>query len=692
MIEDRHMKHLHGTHVTQEAGKKAKMVKPGARKKRKSRAPQEFPTARLTGTCIALEPRILFDGAALATGAEVVQDTTTQDQPGVPDAKSETGTDSSTNTEASKSEAIWSSGLSLSTPSDRKEIVFIDTRVANYQTLMDGIDPAAEVILLDHTRDGIEQMSEVLSHRSDIDAIHVISHGNQGRMILGTGDLNVESMQRVYVDELAMINRALSRGADFLIYGCNFGEGIVGQDAANRLSELIGADVAASNDLTGAQSLGGDWDLEYTTGTIESGVITSSTTQRSWESLLATPIANDDPEHYNTYLSSLNPVGYWRLGESSGTTVVDEIGTNSGTYANSPTLSVSGATLDDTDTSVTFAGTPDNDTGDYAEIAHHGDYLIDEGTIQLWFNTSDVTQNAYLFSKDHNGFGNGGHVQIGINPSSHVTVRLQDTVTEYTLESTTALTADVWHHVAFTFGVAGMELYVDGVLEATDVYTGGLGTSSGGSGNTEPIVLGASSQTSTAGSATPTNLHYGGKIDEVAILNTQLAPEQVKNLYAAVQPDYSVSEEGTVNIPVGQGVLINDYDADGDPLTASNLDTTGALGLVTLNADGSFDYDPNGQFNTLAVGQTSTDTFTYTANDGGTNSAPATVTMTVTGENDAPVLTPASPTLTTITEDQTNNSGDLVSAIVGASITDVDTGAVEGIAITGLERQRDVGI
>jgi VCBS repeat-containing protein len=184
-----------------------------------------------------------------------------------------------------------------------------------------------------------------------------------------------------------------------------------------------------------------------------------------------------------------------------------------------------------------------------------------------------------------------------------------------------------------------MELYVDGVLEDTDVYTGGLGTSSGGSGNTEPIALGISTQISTAGSVTPTALHYDGQIDEVAMLNTQLAPEQVLNLYAAAQPDYSVSEDSTVNIAVGQGVLINDYDADGDPLAATNLDTTGTLGLVTLNANGSFDYDPNGQFETLGVGQTSTDTFTYTANDGGTNSAPATVTVTVAGVNDAPVIT-----------------------------------------------------
>ena len=75
-----------------------------------------------------------------------------------------------------------------------------------------------------------------------------------------------------------------------------------------------------------------------------------------------------------------------------------------------------------------------------------------------------------------------------------MTVRLQSTTTSYTIESTTALTPGEWHQVVFTFGSGGMQLYVDGKLEATNTYTGGLSTSSGGSGNAEPIAIGASTQ------------------------------------------------------------------------------------------------------------------------------------------------------------------------------------------------------
>ena len=389
------------------------------------------------------------------------------------------------------------------------------------------------------------------------------------------------------------------------------------------------------------------------------------------------PVATNDPLNFNSYLTGLSPLGYWRLGEGAGPTVVDETGTNNGTYVNIPTLGAAGVLADDSsNTSVTFDGTVNDDTGDYVEIAHDASYLIDEGAIQFWFNTADVTQDSGLFSKDALGFGNGGHVSIDFTPTSHVSVRLQSTTTDYTIESTQALTASQWHHVVFTFGSQGMKLYVDGQLEASDVYTGGLGTSSGGSGNDEPLTIGASTQLSGSGTVTPTERHFDGQIDEVAFLNLALSAEEVQDLHAAALQHYTVDEDSTLNILAPAGVLGNDFDFEGDPLTAVNLDTTGTLGLVTLNLDGSFNYDPNGQFENLNVGDTATDTFTYTANDGGTNSAPATVTMTVTGVNDVPVATGN----TVVAQED-------VPLVIGAgdfSFTDVESDGLVSVTITGL--------
>ena len=46
------------------------------------------------------------------------------------------------------------------------------------------------------------------------------------------------------------------------------------------------------------------------------------------------------------------------------------------------------------------------------------------------------------------------------------------------------------------------------------------------------------------------------------------------------------------------------------------MDTAGTKGSVSINANGTVHYDPNGQFQSLTAGQTATDTFTYTVSDG----------------------------------------------------------------------------
>lgn len=84
-------------------------------------------------------------------------------------------------------------------------------------------------------------------------------------------------------------------------------------------------------------------------------------------------------------------------------------------------------------------------------------------------------------------------------------------------------------------------------------------------------------------------------------------------------------------------VLLNDIDSDGDSLSASVFDTNATLGLVLENGDGTFSYDPNKAFDALADGEQAEDSFTYRASDGQGLSAPATVTITIDGRNDAPV-------------------------------------------------------
>ena len=98
----------------------------------------------------------------------------------------------------------------------------------------------------------------------------------------------------------------------------------------------------------------------------------------------------------------------------------------------------------------------------------------------------------------------------------------------------------------------------------------------------------------------------------------------------AVDDAYTTDEDIPLVVSA-PGVLGNDTDFESDPLTAV-VDTAPANGTLVLNADGSFTYTPNPDFN-------GTDTFTYHANDGLSDSNAATVSITVDAVNDVPSFT-----------------------------------------------------
>jgi hypothetical protein len=151
-------------------------------------------------------------------------------------------------------------------------IVFIDTRVADYQILIDGLDAGTEYYLIDQGSDGLDQIASLLPGRSGLDALHIISHGSAGTLYLGGSVLSNASLSD-YSVQLQKIGESLSATGDILLYGCNVGAGDTGMQFIASLAQATGADVAASRDLTGAAALGGDWVLEASIGTIDSASI-----------------------------------------------------------------------------------------------------------------------------------------------------------------------------------------------------------------------------------------------------------------------------------------------------------------------------------------------------------------------------------------------------------------------------------
>ncbi|MEZ6057383.1 MAG: DUF4347 domain-containing protein [Planctomycetaceae bacterium] len=161
------------------------------------------------------------------------------------------------------------------------EVLFIDPRVENWQQLVDGVPASVEVHLLDPQQDALTQIAATLEGRTDLSAIHIVSHGQSGLLQLGETSLTNENLAD-HSALLGQIGATLAADGDILLYGCNVGAGARGSEFLQTLSTLTQADVAASDNLTGAEFLGGDWVLEVTTGEIEASLAVSMQTQVSY--------------------------------------------------------------------------------------------------------------------------------------------------------------------------------------------------------------------------------------------------------------------------------------------------------------------------------------------------------------------------------------------------------------------------
>jgi hypothetical protein len=238
----------------------------------------QSPKRKKNNKYLTLEPRMMFDGAMAATDAEFAHEVVDYSR----DASHDTVAESQNLFEA----------LSVPPP-DMQPMVyravapltlaFIDGSLEDIDVLIADLGPNVEVHILETQSDGVDQIAAILDGRQDVSALHIISHGVAGGLNLGSGQLTAGSISGSYAEELAVIKSALSENADILIYGCDFAAGEVGRNAVNLLAEVTGADVAASEDMTGAAQLGGNWVLEDRVGVIDSRVLDA----RDWQHILA---------------------------------------------------------------------------------------------------------------------------------------------------------------------------------------------------------------------------------------------------------------------------------------------------------------------------------------------------------------------------------------------------------------------
>jgi hypothetical protein len=205
------------------------------------------------------------------------------------------------------------------TSPERQEVVFISSAVDDVQTLLAGLRPGIEAVVLDGTRDGLAQIADHLAGRSDIASIHIVSHGLSGSVELGNLWLNSQNLP-AHADTLARIGSALAADADLLLYGCNVGAGEAGTSFLAQLAQATGAYVAASTDATGSARFGGDWELEAQRGSISTGSAFVTPALESYAGLLAVSDENFDSVGLNTSVDAASmAVGTWTFSSTVNT-------------------------------------------------------------------------------------------------------------------------------------------------------------------------------------------------------------------------------------------------------------------------------------------------------------------------------------------------------------------------------------
>lgn len=259
------------------------------------------------------------------------------------------------------------------------------------------------------------------------------------------------------------------------------------------------------------------------------------------------------PKPYDEVVLADGPVGYWRLGESSGTVARDSSGHGrDGTYVDAPTLGVAGALTTDANTAVTFPAESHVTLADVKAV-------YSAGTFECWVDTrqwaADATQHGlYQNSTGWSNQANGVSLFRWAAASSDASrfyfrvvnpgAAIQDISAPW---RDYFGTADGWHHVVGTWSAAGMFLYVDGVQVATRTC--------------DPP---------TAASVNPATQisrghAYGGRghtVDEAAVYDRALTADEVAEHYRAgrargprLTETVSVVEQRWAEWPLGVFVL-----------------------------------------------------------------------------------------------------------------------------------------
>ncbi|OYT86707.1 MAG: hypothetical protein CFE46_14695 [Burkholderiales bacterium PBB6] len=552
-----------------------------------------------SATRLALEPRLLFDGAAVATAVahEVAADQHQVEAAALAAEHTQGDLPPSAEAEVAALAQALSGGPALA-PAQAHEIIFVADSLPDVGKLLADLPSGAEVVMLDSTRDGLAQIAAALEGRSDVTAVHLLTHGSAGTLELGSTRLDAQSMGGEHSATLAAIGTHLSADADVLVYGCDFAAGAQGQTAMNALAQALGADVAASDDLTGAAQLGGDWLLEQHAGAVYAQALNAE----QWDHLLLNtpPVAVADVAVVNEDTTSILSV------LANDTDLQGDALTVTSASALHGTVTINGnGTLSYTP-ATNYAGV---DTITYTIRDAQGANAVLPGTVAITVNPVDdlPTLNLptlNLLSEDTPlifASVYGTQLSLGDIDGGLARVTLSVPVGDLTLSQT-----------------AGLTLHQgDGSHDATITVSGSIA-------NLNAALNGLI--------YTPAADYNGAVTITIDLRDTLLALPIVSTPLpigiAAVADVVNDTVSTPVNQAVAFNVLANDsFENSGRVVTGYTLPTHGT---ITLDAQGNASYTP-------ASGYAGADSFTYTVTSNGTTET-GTVNITAVVPNVPPVV------------------------------------------------------
>ena len=600
-----------------------------------------------------LEQRIMLDGAGASTFLDLI-DERNQQQITINSSNKDIYKEG----ENSNKDIPFTNIARDKIRNDKKNIVFIDSAVEDYETITSSFKENTEFYLINANEDGFKRINEILKDRENIDALHLIGHGSSGQILFGNAFLNNDTIDS-YQTTLTSIGQSLTTSGDILFYGCNVASTDQGEILIKKISEITKADIAASDDITGKS---GDWDLEKEEGFIDVKKLKVRHYDHSLDTLTSSGIlSNSKVNSISTTVDMLLSTETKMGLHSNG--IYSHISSPDSKFAlvleRSNVSVASGKIISNIDIDTTDTGLNEGGSGSSTYINGDSNQTASESMIVNSYLMAFVGNATRLSSSDFGSVVFDGEI-VGIFFDQEYTrgqtingVQYYSSSFSYDMRSNNSGGSSPTHSGNYSDSDGGR------VLENPNFYNSNRTSDSVdwvsvgdyGSGTNNYLSFGAVNNSSKTGDYIRVIVKVN--VDPSAVADTGYIQEG-KTLTVA---NSGSADAGTTTGKNTGDITDNDTDANNDSLTVTHIQHSGAgsstsvtnvtynhgsatsvngtYGTLTIGSDGSYQYVASSDINNLDAGDANiTDVFTYTVSDGNGGTDTETLTINVIASQD----------------------------------------------------------